>query len=469
MPADNSRLIVIDPGHGGSDIGAAHNGLMEKDLTLDISRRLRAILIARGWQVKMTRDTDVDVFAPNDSARDELQARSDVANNAGARLFVSVHINSSTSSAINGTTSYYYKPEDSRWRPRSSIGSCRVLPTDDLGVRKEAFYVMKHTSAPASLVETAFISNPVGRGADALARLSAEGRASDRRRDRLITRGSPQGSCRPARNDRHLRLGARRADGLPSRRERCFREADVLYLADQAHVPYGDRSPAELQALLAANLRFLEEAGVDAIAAGCNTSCAIARRFGWPRTRVPVFDIIARGRGIGGALGAAAFRRARDRGDGALGRLRRRDPRAASRSASSKRSRRRRWCRWWRAGARQAPEARRGGARRRGAVRRPAASGDLRLHALSAAGRRVCRGAGRGRSCVWIRRARRRTGWSPRSSRIASSRPAVPRSGTTGDAALFREQIARFAGDFDDVEQVGLRGLETVAPSAGSR
>jgi glutamate racemase len=70
-------------------------------------------------------------------------------------------------------------------------------------------------------------------------------------------------------------------------------EAGVLYLADQAHVPYGERSPDELQSLLAANLRFLEEAGVHAVAAGCNTSCAIARRFGWPRTRVPVFDIIA--------------------------------------------------------------------------------------------------------------------------------------------------------------------------------
>jgi N-acetylmuramoyl-L-alanine amidase CwlD len=160
LPAGRSKLIVIDPGHGGSDAGAVHNGLVEKELTLDISRRLRAILIARGWQVKMTRDSDVDVFAPNDSARDELQARSNVANSAGARLFVSVHINSSTSPEINGTASYYYKPEDQPLAAAIQHRLTAVLPTSNLGVRKEAFYVMKHTSAPASLVETAFISNP---------------------------------------------------------------------------------------------------------------------------------------------------------------------------------------------------------------------------------------------------------------------------------------------------------------------
>jgi N-acetylmuramoyl-L-alanine amidase CwlD len=159
-PGTNPRLIVIDPGHGGSDIGASHNGLVEKDLTLDISRRLKAILISRGWQVKMTRETDVDVFAPNDSARDELQARCDVANAAGARLFVSVHINSSTSASVNGTTSYYYKPSDEPLAAAIQRRLMASLGTADMGTRKEAFYVIKHTSMPATLVETAFISNP---------------------------------------------------------------------------------------------------------------------------------------------------------------------------------------------------------------------------------------------------------------------------------------------------------------------
>lgn len=155
----NPKLIVIDPGHGGSDSGAAHNGLTEKDLTLDISRRLRAILLARGWQVKMTRDADTDVFQPNDSARDELQARCDIANNAGARFFVSVHINSYTSDALNGTTTYYYKSGDAPFAEAIHRRLAGSAGTADRGLRKEDFYVIRHTDMPSALIETAFLSN----------------------------------------------------------------------------------------------------------------------------------------------------------------------------------------------------------------------------------------------------------------------------------------------------------------------
>ena len=68
--------------------------------------------------------------------------------------------------------------------------------------------------------------------------------------------------------------------------------SDIVYFADQAHVPYGDRDPEELIDLLVRNLRWLDERGADAIAMACNTSCAIAQRYGWPSTRAPVLDII---------------------------------------------------------------------------------------------------------------------------------------------------------------------------------
>jgi N-acetylmuramoyl-L-alanine amidase len=155
----NSRLIVIDPGHGGSDTGAMHNGLVEKELNLDISKRLRAILIARGWEVKMTRDSDVDVFGPNASARDELQARDDVANKAGARLFVSIHINSFTSGDLNGTTTYYYKATSYALADAVHARLAAALPSKDDGIRKDNFYVIHHATMPAILVETAFLSN----------------------------------------------------------------------------------------------------------------------------------------------------------------------------------------------------------------------------------------------------------------------------------------------------------------------
>ncbi|MBV9277170.1 MAG: N-acetylmuramoyl-L-alanine amidase, partial [Candidatus Eremiobacteraeota bacterium] len=157
----NPRLIVIDPGHGGSDTGAQSSGLVEKAITFDISSRLRSILSGRGWEVRMTRNGDSDVYGAGASDRDELQARVDVANNGGARLFVSIHVNSFGNSGPNGTTTYYYKPED---LPFANAIHHRLVSADlgtkDDGVIKESLYVVHHTAMPAVLVETAFLSNP---------------------------------------------------------------------------------------------------------------------------------------------------------------------------------------------------------------------------------------------------------------------------------------------------------------------
>jgi glutamate racemase len=70
-------------------------------------------------------------------------------------------------------------------------------------------------------------------------------------------------------------------------------DADVVYFADQAHVPYGDRTDAELYGYLEENFRLLEAHGSEAIVMACNTSCAVAaRRGGFPATRLPVLDLI---------------------------------------------------------------------------------------------------------------------------------------------------------------------------------
>ncbi len=82
---------------------------------------------------------------------------------------------------------------------------------------------------------------------------------------------------------------------------------DIVYLADQANVPYGDRDDADLLRLLAANVAFLDAAGVDAIVMGCNTSCAVAARAGWPHSRAPVFDLIE---SAATAVAASGVRRA---------------------------------------------------------------------------------------------------------------------------------------------------------------
>src|SRR4051812_45260017 len=81
-----TKLVVVDPGHGGSDSGATGNGLKESALTLKLSKRLGAALV-RDFDVRvaMTRSTDKAV---------ELDRRAEIANDLGADYFVAVHINS---------------------------------------------------------------------------------------------------------------------------------------------------------------------------------------------------------------------------------------------------------------------------------------------------------------------------------------------------------------------------------------
>jgi N-acetylmuramoyl-L-alanine amidase len=157
--AANPRMIAIDPGHGGSDPGVVKGSTHEATIALDIAKRLRDILIARGWQVTMTRTTDVDVVAPYDSAHVELQGRDDIAYNAGARLLVSVHVNGYLNSGPRGITTYYAKPADLALA-RAIDRRTGDLGTRDDGIVKNDLYVTLHAKMPAVLIETAFLSNP---------------------------------------------------------------------------------------------------------------------------------------------------------------------------------------------------------------------------------------------------------------------------------------------------------------------
>jgi glutamate racemase len=71
-----------------------------------------------------------------------------------------------------------------------------------------------------------------------------------------------------------------------------FPDLDLLFFADQKHMPYGDREPDDLFGILQNNLAWLDARGVEAIVMACNTSCAIADLYGWPPTRAEIFDLL---------------------------------------------------------------------------------------------------------------------------------------------------------------------------------
>lgn len=159
------KIICIDPGHGGTDVGSiGHIGgkdVYEKNITLSIALPLRDMLTSAGAKVVMTRDTDKDVYGPWADADPELQARCDIANEAQADAFVSIHIDSFSNSSVDGTTAYYNakSSKDLLLAQMMHQATMNSLSIPDRGVKSNDFYVNVYTTMPSVLMEMGFITN----------------------------------------------------------------------------------------------------------------------------------------------------------------------------------------------------------------------------------------------------------------------------------------------------------------------
>lgn len=144
--------IMLDPGHGGKDPGAVANGLKEKDLTLDIARRIRNILQNEytGVEVRMTRENDTYL---------DLSTRARLANNWGADFFLSIHINAGGGT---GWESFRYSSASSRTIAYQNVIHPEVIQATgvrDRGKKTANFAVLRETKMPALLTENLFIDN----------------------------------------------------------------------------------------------------------------------------------------------------------------------------------------------------------------------------------------------------------------------------------------------------------------------
>lgn len=148
------KCIVLDPGHGGSDYGAIRGGINEKDINLDIAKRVQAILEGKGVIVYSTRDTDEFV---------SLENRTILTANKKPDIFVSVHVNSSLKPEILGIETHYYHQESLELAQTVHSSLISYINTKDRGLFKSRFYVINHTTVPAILVEIGFISNDAER------------------------------------------------------------------------------------------------------------------------------------------------------------------------------------------------------------------------------------------------------------------------------------------------------------------
>jgi N-acetylmuramoyl-L-alanine amidase len=172
------RHVVIDPGHGGDDPGARNTGLKltEKHLTLDLAKRLKAALEAKGLRVTLTRDTDRFI---------SLEKRGRIANASGADLFLSLHFNASEKRSVAGVETFTFTPPFQPSTSRSSLHSSdrrtyagnandpwntlfgyyvqrsltATLSTEDRGLKRARFSVLRELEMPGLLVEGGFVSH----------------------------------------------------------------------------------------------------------------------------------------------------------------------------------------------------------------------------------------------------------------------------------------------------------------------
>jgi N-acetylmuramoyl-L-alanine amidase len=144
--------VVIDAGHGGFDRGGVPGQrIAEKDKTLDVALRLRRVLQADGTRVIMTRDRDV--FIP-------LGTRTAIANSYRNAVFVSIHFNCSSRGGANGVETYYYRSDSAALAASIHRNVVAEAPTENRGIRRRGFFVLRRTAIPSVLVECGFLTNP---------------------------------------------------------------------------------------------------------------------------------------------------------------------------------------------------------------------------------------------------------------------------------------------------------------------
>lgn len=144
------KTVVIDPGHGGRDNGAKWGGVAEKDLNLDVAKRVEVLLKKRHIPVVMTRRTDKYV---------SLTSRAGHANRYKDSLFVSIHFNAVTNKKITGIETFYLSYRGSKLANSIQRRLAQRIRTNDRGTKKHHYAVLKKTRGVAVLVECGFISN----------------------------------------------------------------------------------------------------------------------------------------------------------------------------------------------------------------------------------------------------------------------------------------------------------------------
>lgn len=169
MSQNTSKLILIDPGHGGMDGGAvSRNGIMEKDINLFISLKVKDKLKSRGYGVLMTREEDKGLHTKSNDINSmkvqDLNKRCELKKKSNCDVFISIHQNFFPQSSCHGAQIWHSKNEASRKfahilqeNLKSDLGNNKREEKEAKG----AYKILRcYSNIPSVIVECGFLTNP---------------------------------------------------------------------------------------------------------------------------------------------------------------------------------------------------------------------------------------------------------------------------------------------------------------------
>ena len=163
---EDTRLIMIDAGHGGNDpVKVGVDGVLEKDLNLQLAKKLKTLLEQQDMEVMLVREEDRGLYDENASNKkvQDMKRRCELINEEQPVCVVSIHQNSYHEESIHGAQVFYYSTSRESEKLAKVLQSELVRVAEPENTRQakanDTYYLLKKTEAPVVIVECGFLSN----------------------------------------------------------------------------------------------------------------------------------------------------------------------------------------------------------------------------------------------------------------------------------------------------------------------
>lgn len=159
---ENDKIIVVDPGHGGMDIGASIGDIYESDLVLEISYKIKEVLEKNGYMVILTRTNKDSLCSGKFIKKEDMNKRINIINNSNAKVSISIHLNKFNIERYKGAQVFYSSINDENKILAQTIQDSLknyLNNTDRSIVKRDNIYLLNRVRISCCLIECGFMSN----------------------------------------------------------------------------------------------------------------------------------------------------------------------------------------------------------------------------------------------------------------------------------------------------------------------